>query len=229
MEFIQRNKWLLGIVLVAFAAFLIFQMTKSEDPKKQLSPAQEETEEALSFTEGGKKNPSEFAETGPKRTNANISSSDAEVLVVDVKGAVLSPGVYEMKKGSRVNDAVAIAGGLAEKADKKAINLALPLQDGTVVYIPIQGETIASSLSPNTQIATGGGGSLSQEKAKKVNLNQASTEELQSLTGIGPAKAEAIMAYREEKGGFRKIEELTNVTGIGDKSFEKLKDEVTVN
>ncbi|MFY4774856.1 SLBB domain-containing protein [Metabacillus sp. RGM 3146] len=134
MEFIQKNKWLLWTAIGAVIAVLLFQMTKTDDTKKQVPPNQEETESAISFNGEGKKEQTSFPKPAVNGTDAEAASKDSGVLVVDVKGAVRSPGVYEMKKGSRVNDAVAIAGGLTEKADKKAVNLASVLQDGTVVY-----------------------------------------------------------------------------------------------
>ena len=140
----------------------------------------------------------------------------AESLVVDVGGAVNEPQVVELKPGSRVCDAIDAAGGLAENADITELNRAAEVTDGEKVYIPALG---------NKAAAEKGGDS---SETGKININSASSSELQTLTGIGPAKAEDIIDYRESSGKFKKIEDLKKVSGIGDKTFEKLKDMITV-
>jgi competence protein ComEA len=145
---------------------------------------------------------------------------EEENLVVDVKGAINSPGVYEMKLGDRVIDVIELAGGLHENADQKNINFAMKLVDEMVLYIPVVGE----EETPEPIV-----GSVQQNNNDgKVNLNKASETELQTLTGVGPAKATAIIEYREQNGGFKKEEELMEISGIGEKTFEKLKDQITV-
>ncbi|MRX55932.1 hypothetical protein GJU41_18375 [Bacillus idriensis] len=143
-----------------------------------------------------------------------------QTVIVDVKGEVQKPGVYEMKTGERLHHVIEKAGGLTNAADAIQINLAALLEDGMVVYIPKQGETAEDLVQQPAAAADAG--------EQKVNLNKATAEDLQTLTGIGPAKAEAILSYREEAGGFKTIEDLMNVSGIGEKSFEKLKDSISV-
>ncbi|AZB43693.1 ComEA family DNA-binding protein [Bacillus sp. FJAT-42376] len=145
--------------------------------------------------------------------------------MVDVKGAVKRPGVYELWPGARVKDAVDHAGGLLENADGRQVNLASVLSDGSAVYIPLEGEEV----NANVPAPSGGGPQDAGKSQPAVNLNTASLEELQTLPGIGPSKAEAILSYREEKGSFMAPEDLKEVSGIGDKTFEKLKDFIQVN
>lgn len=144
-----------------------------------------------------------------------------ENTVIDIKGAVKHPGVYEMHAGDRVSQAIEKAGGIGEKADETQVNLAELLQDGTVVYIPSEGEE-------KPQQAAGGAVQSSTGKEALVNINTATLEDLQNISGVGPSKAEAIIAYREENGRFQAIEDITKVSGIGEKSFEKIKSSITV-
>lgn len=147
-----------------------------------------------------------------------IKMQEENKVIVDVKGEVQQPGVYEMRQGDRITDAIASAGGFRENADQNQVNLAGKLKDEMVIYVPKEGEIPSSATFVLQQ----------EESADLVNINSASSEELQSLPGIGPAKAEAIIIYREEQGNFEKPEDLMNVSGIGEKSFEKIKKHVTI-
>lgn len=148
---------------------------------------------------------------------------EPESFIVDVKGQVKTPGVYASSQGERVIDVVQRAGGLTENADESKVNFAEHVQDAMVIYIPAKGEegSILQGLT-NDPSATGGA------KQGKINLNKADENELQNLPGIGPSKAAAIMEYRETNGSFKSVEDLKNISGIGDKTFDKLKDLITV-
>lgn len=141
-------------------------------------------------------------------------------LFVDIKGAILHPGLYEVLPESRVANLIELAGGLTEQADAKQINLAQLLQDEMVVYIPMIGEEGVVQAN-EAQTAQG-------NDRSKINLNKATLEELQKIPGVGQKKAEAILQYREEKGAFKKIEEITEISGIGPNTFEKLKEFISV-
>lgn len=147
---------------------------------------------------------------------------EQDLITVDVKGAVKSPGIYDLPVGSRVNDAVQKAGGLTEQADSKSLNLAQKVSDEALVYVPTKGEEVASQ-----QTASGTASSTSKEK--KVNLNKASLEELKQVKGLGGKRAQDIIDYRETNGKFKSVDELKKVSGIGAKTIEKLKDYVTVD
>ena len=147
---------------------------------------------------------------------------EQDLITVDVKGAVKSPGIYDLPVGSRVNDAVQKAGGLTEQADSKALNLAQKVSDEALVYVPTKGEEAASQQAgPRTASST--------SKEKKVNLNKASLEELKQVKGLGGKRAQDIIDHREINGKFKSVEELKKVSGIGAKTIEKLKDYVTVD
>ena len=148
-------------------------------------------------------------------------------LRVYITGAVLKPDVYRLDAGSIVKDAIQAAGGASEDADLVHINLAQELYDQQQVHVPRTGE--ANAPPP----VTGGGtpalsrGSVTATAAK-ININIATLEELDALPGIGPVFAQRIIDYREANGPFKSIEEIVRVDGIGDATFAKLKDQITV-
>ncbi|SDP04322.1 competence protein ComEA [Streptococcus sp. NLAE-zl-C503] len=147
---------------------------------------------------------------------------EQDQITVDVKGAVKSPGIYDLPVGSRIHDAVQKAGGLTEEADSKSLNLAQKVSDEALVYVPSKGEEAVSQ-------QTGSGTTASTSKDKKVNLNKASLEELKQVKGLGGKRAQDIIDHREANGKFKSVDELKKVSGIGAKTIEKLKDYVTVD
>ena len=149
-------------------------------------------------------------------------SPEQDLITVDVKGAVKSPGIYDLPVGSRVHDAVQKAGGLTEEADSKSLNLAQKVSDEALVYVLSKGEEAASQ-------QTASGTPPSTSKDKKVNLNKASLEELKQVKGLGGKRAQDIIDHREANGKFKSVDELKKVSGIGAKTIEKLKDYVTVD
>ncbi|WP_284036062.1 helix-hairpin-helix domain-containing protein [Neobacillus sp. 114] len=152
-------------------------------------------------------------------------SQTAAVIMVDVKGQVKQPGVYKASEGERVIDVVSRAGGVTEQAEQGQVNFAERVKDEMVIYIPAKGEgaVVLPEASGNGVMVSGGTG----QNEGKINLNKADVNELQNLPGIGPAKAAAIIDYRETSGPFKQAEDLKNVSGIGEKTYEKIKDLVT--
>ncbi|MFS9077509.1 helix-hairpin-helix domain-containing protein [Streptococcus infantis] len=145
---------------------------------------------------------------------------EQDLITVDVKGAVKSPGIYDLPVGSRINDAVQKAGGLTDNADSKSINLAQKISDEALVYVPTKEEAANQESYSN---ATG------NKESKKVNLNKASLEELKQVKGLGAKRAQDIIDHRESNGKFKSVDELKKVSGIGAKTIEKLKEYVTVD
>ncbi|MCY8491952.1 helix-hairpin-helix domain-containing protein [Bacillus inaquosorum] len=200
------NQYKKTIILAAsaavfIAAIFIFASGKNKGPVKQAVSTETENAEV--------------------KQEADKDESN-KTIVIDIKGAVLHPGVYEMRTGDRVSQAIEKAGGASEQADEMQVNLAELLQDGTVVYIPKKGEETAVQQGAVGAVQSDGG------KGALVNINTATLDELQGISGVGPSKAEAIIAYREENGRFQTIEDITKVSGIGEKSFEKIKSSITV-
>ncbi|OXS80466.1 helix-hairpin-helix domain-containing protein [Domibacillus enclensis] len=167
-----------------------------------------------------------IVETEPL-VQADVQEQPAEPVevAIDVKGAVSMPGIYMMNSDERVNDAINRAGGLLEQADAAAINLAQKVQDEMVIYVPAKGEEapVIQTAVPNSSSAAG-----TSSEAELINLNSADSAGLQELPGIGESKAQAILDYRETEGPFQSIEDLKNISGIGDKTFEKLAPLITI-
>ena len=145
---------------------------------------------------------------------------EQDLITVDVKGAVKSPGIYDLPVGSRINDAVQKAGGLTDNADSKSINLAQRISDEALVYVPTKEEATSQEAHSNAS---------NIKENKKVNLNKASLEELKQVKGLGAKRAQDIIDHRESNGKFKSVDELKKVSGIGAKTIEKLKEYVTVD
>jgi competence protein ComEA len=213
--FLHKKKWMLGTIGAIALVFILW-------PK--LFPASQTTEpkafQKLVLDEQGVE--------GEESIDSD-SDSEEEVLLppatvlIDIKGAVKLPGVYELANGERIIDAVDKAGGFLPIADTRKVNLAALLVDEMVIYVPEEGEEVeVLTLVDNTRGKDG-----KDTGQGKVNINTATVEELTTLSGIGPSKANAIIEYREENGMFKSIDELVNVTGIGEKSLEKIQDDIT--
>ena len=150
---------------------------------------------------------------------------EAEVVmkvIVDVKGAVRKPGVYEAESDERVIDMINKAGGLTETADEAKINFAIRVEDEMVIYVPEVGEEMEQVEGTVTAASS------TEQADGKININTADESQLQTLPGIGPAKAAAIIEFRDKSGPFKAIEDLKMISGIGEKSFEKLQDSIKV-
>ena len=149
-----------------------------------------------------------------EESNLELTSENIEeetTYIVDIKGEVNRPGVYEVNTTSRVNDVIQLAGGFTDEADQNFVNLAQKVQDEMVIIIPKIGEEHYITSRSNMTIDD-----------SRVNINQASKDELETLPGIGPAKAQAILDFREENGSFKEVEDLLQVNGIGEKTLENL-------
>lgn len=179
-----------------------------------------------------------------------VTKQDSKIQI-DIKGAVASPGVYELNQDSNVLDAITKSGGLTEQADTTYINLSKRLKDEMVIVIYTKEEIAAMKEGKENVVIVEGkcvcpnitndgcvkgkdkvdnaGGNNQKEDDGIINLNTATLEQLQTLTGIGEKKAKDIIAYREQNGAFKTIQELTEVKGIGSATFEKIKDRITVS
>ncbi|MEZ5177072.1 MAG: helix-hairpin-helix domain-containing protein [Acidimicrobiales bacterium] len=191
----------------------------------------------LASSAGGGAASSTTAAEGSSSTGASAASTTtpADDLVVQAAGAVARDGVYRLPAGSRVDDLVRAAGGLAPDADRDRVNLAAPLADGERVWVPRAGqvdvpEVVAGSgAGPGTSVAEGGAtAGPGAGPPAVVDLNTATAAELDTLPGVGPATAAAILAYRDEHGRFASVDELLEVRGIGEAKLDQLRSVVTV-
>ncbi|MCT3601816.1 ComEA family DNA-binding protein [Lactobacillus acidophilus] len=159
-----------------------------------------------------------------------VQTSNSKTITCDISGAIKHQGVYTLKNGARLQELIEAAGGITSRAQVKVINRAVLLKDQDKIYIPYKGEKVESAVTtPNTNSGNNdSANSSNQAGGDKVNLNTANITELQKLTGIGEKKAEQIIAYREQNGSFQKIEDLMQVSGIGEKTFASLKDQLAI-
>lgn len=148
-------------------------------------------------------------------------------MYVDIGGGVMHPGVYEVTKGTRVFQVVEMAGGLAPDANTDRINQAEEVYDGEKIMVPKNGDETINNESGDENNRSSGINDTGITADGKIDLNTASGELLQTIPGIGPAKSSAIISYREQHK-FKSIEEITNISGIGSKTYESIKDYITV-
>lgn len=153
------------------------------------------------------------AVTSPDDAEKKEDISESKVMV-DVKGEVNKPGVYEVESDARVNEVIKLAGGFSEEADETPVNLAQKVQDEMVIMVPKAGELAVNQAGHGTE--------------QKVRINAATKEEIETLPGIGSSKAQAIIQYREEHGFFKTVEDLLEVSGIGEKTLEMMRDELQI-
>lgn len=163
----------------------------------------------------------------PSQDSVNMSKQmesklEDKTIVVEIKGQVKKPDVYTIDENSIINDLIDLAGGVTENADLSNINRAKKLQNHEMIYIADKNDIN----NDYTQAINMENGSMDNEIL--VDINTATTDKLKTLNGIGDSKAKSIIEYREQNGGFKSIEEIKNVTGIGDKMFEKIKESITV-
>ena len=158
-----------------------------------------------------------------KEEDSSENNKHSSEIYIHIDGEVKNPGVYKMKNGDRVNDVIQAAGGLTDNADKSKINLAIKLKDEMKIYIYKIGEEKNNS----DEKSIGDNTNPNSNNTKLININTASKDELCKLNGIGESKAKLIIEYREKKK-FTKIEDIIKVSGIGKKTFEKIKHNITV-
>lgn len=205
-EFIMKNrKILIKTACIVLAVFCILYITAGDGNDERLIQGESVTE----------------TEEEPADDDYGLAG-ESGFIIVDISGAVRTPMVIKLPEGSRIDDAINGAGGLTDKADISEVNRAQILEDGQKILIPEKnadqgGKQISSGSAVTDTISN-----------EKVNINTADADLLETITGVGPATAEKIIRYRNSEGPFRKIEDIQNVSGIGSKTFEKMKDEITV-
>ena len=157
--------------------------------------------------------------------------TEEDKIVVHVTGAVKNEGVVEVKENARINDVIAAAGGLANDVDLKNVNLAYIVEDGQKIYIPSIKDNEENRDDGEIVTENAGENVLKEEESGKnsvININTANIEALTAIPGVGSATAEKIVTYRKENGKFKTVEDIKNVSGIGDKKYEAIKDYISV-
>ena len=222
MDFLKRNKGkIIMLIFILFSAFIIIE-TNYE--------SKEEVKEDISVKENSKEE---------KNQEKKQSKEEVKKILVDVKGQVNNPGVYETTVQNTVMDVINQAGGLTNKSDTSNINLSKKLEDEMVIIVYSK-EEIRKMNTNQTSCPNYNNACIDNKdeksnlensdntKSQLVNINTADQQTLQTLNGIGETKAQAIIEYRESNGKFEKIEDIKNVSGIGDSAFEKIKNNITV-
>ncbi|APX73018.1 helix-hairpin-helix domain-containing protein [Companilactobacillus allii] len=206
LDYIYENKILTILVVGLISLGLFHYLFQKPTTMPSNDNAQVKSSEVL---------PVESKKEG---TEKNIKGKkEPEFVMVDVQGAVKSPGVYRMKNTSIVKDAINLAGGVNDDAELKQINQAQHVTDEMQISVPSVGEVPQNSPMQS-----------SPSKTSKVNINTATVDDFQNVSGIGPKKAEKIIDYRTQNGNFEVLEDLTKVSGIGDKTLESLSDQLTI-
>lgn len=195
---------ILLIIIIAIFGFINKNKIKEFDNSASLKATEEVETTGESLLE------SELEDKEPVQTK----------IYVDISGCITNPGVYEMDHDARINDLVEKAGGLCKEADIEVINLSQKLEDEMKIHVYKIGEN-SSKLEETTSRPT-------KAASNKVNINKADLSELTTLPGIGKTRAEEIISYRNTSK-FKSIEDIKNISGIGEKTFEKLKDKISIN
>lgn len=196
--------------------------------------AEDSYDNAQKMSQSSSANTSASAKVNSASSASNSATTNSKTVTCDISGAVKHQGVYTLKNGARLQELIEAAGGTTGKVQLNAINRAILLKDQDKIHIPYKGEKVESAATAGTGTSTNSTSTSSnssasnQESGEKVNLNTADVAGLQKLTGIGEKKAEQIIAYREQNGPFKKVEDLMQVSGIGEKTFASLKDQLTV-
>lgn len=191
-----RKKVLIAVPLIAIVIIIVLFSKNTE------------TEQDAEFSQVEADDPSDENGEASEKT-------DSEMAIVDIKGEVEQPGVYEIGLDKRIDDVLELAGGLTGDADEIAINRAEKVHDEMVIIVPEEGGESIDNEDGNST-------------SDKIRINQATQEEIETLNGIGPSKAEAIIEYREENGPFEKAEDLLDISGLGEKTLENLMDDILV-
>ncbi|WLT01209.1 helix-hairpin-helix domain-containing protein [Lactobacillus helsingborgensis] len=231
-NFIAQYKlyFVVGLVLLVL---IIVIWTRKETQKDELIDFNEDKSAAFANKESldNDENDKEQVKAAAKKQVIDKPQN----VTCDISGAVKNQGVYTLKKGARLNELITAAGGLKTNAQIKNVNRALILNDQDKIRIPYKGEKItkkaivesysSDSAEPNTaKVAS----DTSVAENNKVNINTADAAQLQKLNGIGEKKAQQIISYRQKNGQFKAVDELKQVSGIGDKTFAGLKDQLEI-
>lgn len=225
MSFLKKHKTkIFVLIFICFAFYSVSSVVTIEDEKEMVS------------------NETVTKKEETKKTTEKIKE---EKVIVDVKGEVTTPGVYELLSTNTVMDAINMAGGLTKQSDTSNINLSKKLSDEMVIIVyssskikemkeaeevicPPCNNACITEEDKTAELKDEEIETESTQTTGKININTATTEELQALSGIGETKAQAIVDYRTQNGKFETIEDLKNVSGIGDSTFEKIKENITV-
>ncbi len=223
MELTKKHKLiLLAVAIVIFAGISIREVVQLRSKTYILASTSETANSASNSHENF------TAENGAPFTEELRESASPKIMMVHVEGEVERPGVYQLEEGDRVIDAIEMAGGLGSQADRKRVNMAQILQDEMFLYVPQQGEENEIGIAFSNAMDNIPASATSPSQGGLININTADAGTLETLPGIGPILAQRIIDHRQQSGNFSRIEDLMNVTGIGDARYRDVSDRITV-
>lgn len=225
LAYVKDNRLFVSVIAVLMVIFCFFLwMTCGAGNSME---AETSYTDVTALSTSSSKQSSQSLSEASSQSKTEGSEKVKSKVTVDVKGAVVNPGVYTLKEGARVTDVIQEAGGMTEDADAKSVNLAASLSDEEVIYVANKDENVSVLDQTGTgQVSDKGGQAVSKDG--KINLNTATSEQLQTISGIGAKRTEDIIAYRESHGGFQSVDDLKNVSGIGDKTLDKIRESLYV-
>jgi len=209
IQFNKREKIMLSIIVISFLFFVSYEFLPQFEAEPPSFEEQLQEEDV---------SPSDMQVQKGEEINQQTKEVTQEI-VIDIKGAVQKPGVYTIHNTARVTDVIAKAGGVLPEADLTQVNLAAKIYDEMMIYVPTKGEDVSVTTAIRTDVNSTG----------KISINKADEAQLVTLDGIGPAKAKAIIAYREENGPYKSAEDLLSVSGIGQKTLDAIKEKIVVH
>ena len=224
MNFLKKNIKIILIITSISIIGIFYYLNYTKDKKDiEITNENELSEDIV----GEKQNDEDNKEMKTEEKEKYNQKKDNERIMVDIEGAVNNPGIVELIPDERIVNVIEKAGGLKENANLRDINLAEKVEDGMKIYIPTNDEILNKKEAEKiTQNNIKESKVISQ--TIKVNLNKATQTELETIPGIGPSTAMKILNYRKEKGKFKKIEELKEISGIGESKFNKMKDFIEI-
>ena len=222
-----KDKKKIGILIILVVVLIVSGILYLKSGFKELK--KNDTESI--FVEDKENTDTESGISSNNIKNNNISTNSKETtipikdktIVVEIKGEVKKPDVYTLNENAIIKELIEAAGGLTENADLSDINRAKKLQNHDLVCIANKNDIIKNARNSNSESNTNNSKGIS---STIININTATIEQLKTLNGIGDSKAKSIIEYREQSGGFKSIEDIKNVTGIGEKMFERIKDQI---
>lgn len=203
--------FVLGVVFLASSLFLYYKNKSKVFKDEYMNNI---------YAESESENETVNSSVNVSSTNLDTENQKKSLIIVEIKGEVKNPDVYEIEDGSIIRDLINLAGGLTSEANTDGINRAEKLRGNQLIVIPNKSDISSGSvINQNASITN---------NSSVININTAPLEELKKITGVGDVKAQSIIDYRDKNGGFKSIEELKNIDGIGSKTFEKIKDQVGI-
>lgn len=229
-----KDKKKVGIAIILFIVLIVSGVIYSKSGYKDLKKNDtesifvENSDDNVKLNENKNSNKGVLQKGNEEVSNKQMSiPAQEKIIVVEIKGEVKKPDVYILNENAIVKELIEAAGGLTENAELSNINRAKKLQNHELIYIANKNDA-NKEMSKVSSEANSSNNKVKLEKDKKVNINTGTLEELKTLNGIGDSKAKSIIEYRDQNGGYKSIEDIKNVTGIGEKMFERIKEQIEI-